>query len=326
MRRREFVTGIGMFAAWPVLARAQQKPVPAVAFLSNGSLNSRADQVEAFKRGLTESGYRIGQNIAVEYYWAEDRDDALPVLADEAVRRKPAVIVASSGTSAVLAAKAATSTIPVVFCVGGDPIKNRLVASINRPGGNVTGISYITNALLPKRLGLLRELVPTIDVVGFLSNPINPNSAGDIRGVELAAREIGQNLRVFKASTLVEIERSFENLAGEKNAGVLVTTDTFFLSKRRELVASAARYNLPTSYDGREFPILGGLMSYGPDRADAFREAGIYVGKILRGVDAAELPVLQPTKLQLVINLNTAKELNLNVPPSLLAITDEMIE
>jgi putative ABC transport system substrate-binding protein len=324
MRRREFIAGIVTSATWP--ARAQQIRLPVVAFLSNGSLSSRADQVDSFLHGLTESGYAVGRNVAVEYYWAEDRDDALPSLADEAVRHKPAVIVASSGTSAVLAAKAATSTIPIVFCVGGDPIRNRLVASINRPGGNVTGVSYITNALLPKRLGLLRELVPKIELMGFLSNPVNPNAAADIRDVELAARVAGQNLRVLKASNLIEIDKIFETLAAEKNAAVLVTSDTFFLSNREALVASAARYRIPTSYDGREFPLLGGLMSYGPSRADAFREAGIYVGRILKGADAAGLPVLQPTKLQLVINLNTARALDINVPPSLLVITDEVIE
>jgi putative ABC transport system substrate-binding protein len=262
----------------------------------------------------------------VEYHWADDRDDRLPRLAGELVRRQPAVILASTGTSAALAAKAASSAIPVVFCVGGDPIRNRLVASLNRPGGNVTGVSYLTNMLGPKRLGLLRELLPAVAEIRFLYNRINPNAAADIRELEMASREAGLSMHPFSASAVSDFDKAFENLSRNRKAAVLVASDTFFLSNRSALVASAERHGIPTSYDGREYPVAGGLISYGPSRIDAFRQAGIYVGQILKGANPAELPVMQPTRIELVINRKAAKALGLEIPPTLLALADEVIE
>jgi putative ABC transport system substrate-binding protein len=331
MRRREVITLIGGAAAapsllWPLAAHAQQGALPVVGFLSNGSLAPRQYQVEAFRQGLNDGGYTAGQNVAIEYRWADDREDQLPALVADLVRRQVNVIVVSTGTSSALAAKAATTAIPIMFCVGGDPVRNRLVASFNRPGGNVTGVSYLTNAVQPKRLGLLRELKPNAGLMAFLVNPVNPNAAADVAEMQAAARSVGQQISVVNASSERDFDAVFADLIQQRADAVVVASDTTFLNQRDRLIAVAARHRLPAIYDGREFVAAGGLVGYGASRADAFRQAGGYVGRILKGDAPADLPVLLPTKLELVINLATAKVLGIDVPAPLLALADEVIE
>src|SRR5467141_961954 len=326
MRRRKFVALLGgVVAAWPFAARAQQKAMPVIGVLSTGSPSVSSGLFMAFRQGLSEAGYVEGQNLAIEYRWAEGNYDRLPALAADLVGRKVDLIMASSPPSA-LAAKSATSTIPIVFRGGGDPVADGLVASLARPGGNLTGVSFVPNELTAKRLELLSELVPQAGVIALLVNPNNANAERVIRDVQEAARTKGLQLHVLKASSESEIDAAFASLV-QLHAGALVVGADPFLSTRRErLVALASRHAVPTIYAWREFAASGGLISYGSSLTAAFRLVGAYAGKILKGTKPSDLPVEQPTKYELVINLKTAKALGRTVPPSILARADEVIE
>jgi ABC-type uncharacterized transport system substrate-binding protein len=329
MRRREFITLLGSVAvAWPLAARAQQAGKPMIGFLSGQSPNTSAHLVGMFRRGLGEIGYTEGENVAVEYRWALGQYDRLPARAADLVNRRVAVIAATAGggTPASLAAKAATTKIPIVFSSGADPVKLGLVASLNRPGGNVTGISWLTFALDAKRLGLLRELVPHLTAVPVLLNPAFPDAAQQLREIQEAAHRIGQRITILNAGTIPEIDAAFETLAQMRPDALLVGADPFFHSRREQLATLAARYAIPAIYEDRDFTVAGGLMSYGASFPDAVRQVGVYTGRILRGEKPADLPVMQPTKFELVINMKTVKVLGLTVPPGLLAIADEVIE
>ena len=327
MRRREFLTLLGGAAvAWPFAARAQQSARPVIGFLSSLSPESTVHLVAAFQRGLGETGYVDGQNVAIEYRWALGRYNRLPEMAAEFARRPVAVLITTGGEPAALAAKAATSTIPIVFMVGGDPVKLNLVASYNRPSGNATGFNLLTETMEPKRLGIVRELLPQAPTIAVLVNPTFPPAEMQSREIEEAARTIGMHTQVFHASTVSEIETAFPIIAQQQMSALIVATDPFFVSRRDDLIALAARHKLPTIYGFRDVAVAGGLMSYGIDLADVYRQQGLYAGRILKGTKAADLPVQQPTKFELVINLKTAKALGLTVPSSLLAVADEVIE
>ena len=327
MRRREFIKGIGgSTVAWPLAARAQQSAIPVIGFLSLASPNTAPLQIQAFRDGLSEAGFVDGRNAVIEYRWAESHYDRLPVLVADLVRRQVAVIVATFGDVGILAAKAATSTIPIVFTTGSDPVRSGFVESLNRPGGNVTGISFFTTGLLAKRLGLLLELVPGVTSVGVLVNPINPESKTQVEDILDAARERSRRLHIVNASTESEIDVAFRSLVEQRIGALLVSADPFFTTQRAQIVTLAARYAIPTSYGRRDFANAGGLMGYGTSVIDAYHQAGIYTGRILKGDKPGDLPVLQPTKFEFAINLKTAKTLGLTVPPGLLAIADEVIE
>jgi putative ABC transport system substrate-binding protein len=328
MKRREFISLLGsVAAAWPLAARAQQPTMPVIGFLNGASLDTFAHLLRAFRQGLKDTGYVEGENVAIEYRWAENQLNRLPALAVELVRHQVAAIVATGGTQSASAAKAATTTIPVVFAVGEDPVKLGLVASLAQPGGNVTGINYFIWELLAKRLALLRELMPTATRVAVLVNPANAARADTaVREVEVAARAIGLEIKIVNASTSGEIDAVFAVLARDRVDALFVLPDPFFVVRRVQLANLAARHAIPAAFAVRDNAEAGGLMSYGSSIADAYRQVGIYTGHILRGAKPSDLPVVQPTKFELVINLQTARMLGLTVPPSLLARADEVIE
>jgi putative ABC transport system substrate-binding protein len=325
VRRREFITLLGgAAAAWPLPLRAQQPALPVVGLLSGIDLDDR--QLGAVRQGLSESGYVAGKNVAIEQRSAAGQYDRLPALAAELVRRQVAVIVAIQGTGSALAAKAATTTIPIAFSIGSDPVKIGLVASLNRPGGNVTGVSFLVNGLGAKRLELLRELVPRAATIGNLVNPTNPNSAGETQDVEAAARALGLKLHVMNASNERDIDTAFASFVEQRVNALIVNADAFYMSRSEQIIALAGRHALPTMYSLQEFAAAGGLASYGTSITGAFRAAAAYAGKILKGAKPADLPVVQSTKFELVINLKTARALGLSVPLTLQAAADEVIE
>ena len=327
MRRRTFISLLGGAAVgWPQSARAQQPAMPAIGFLDPRSPDTMADRLRGFRKGLKETGYAEGENVAIEYRWAEGHSDRLPALAVGLVRRQVKVLLASGGSPPALAAKTATTSLPIVFIIGNDPVKLGLVASVNRPGGNITGVSVIRLELTAKRLELLREMVPTATVAALLVNPTNPYSEPEIREIEEASRTLSLRLHVLQARSERDIDAAFASLLELRASALLVSADPLFSGLRNQLVALAASYALPVIYAYRDFAEGGGLMSYGASIADAYRQAGIYVGQILKGEKPADLPVMQPTKFELVLNLKTAKALGLEVPATLLARADEVIE
>jgi putative tryptophan/tyrosine transport system substrate-binding protein len=326
MRRREFVTLLGTAAAaWPLTARAQQPATPVIGFLGGGLLAERRPLLVAFRQGLAEAGYVERQNVAIEYLWAEGQYDRLPALAADLVRRQVTVLVAGDGPSA-LAAKAATTTIPIVFSTGIEPVQVGLVASLSRPGGNLTGFNLIAGPLPAKQLGLLHELVPAAKTMGVLINPNNANAERDAATVQEAARAIGLQVLVIRAVAESDFETGFATMTREGVGALLVNSDVFFTGRRDQIIALASRHALPLMSAWREFPLAGGLISYGPSLAAAYRQIGAYTAKILNGAKPADLPVMQPTTFELVINLKTAKALNLNVPLHLEQLADEVIE
>jgi putative ABC transport system substrate-binding protein len=327
MRRRAFITLLGGAAAWPVTASAQQAALPVIGLLDPRSPDALVDRLRGFRRGLNERGFVEGENVAIESRWADNRMDRLPELAADLVRRQVAVIVTPGGLASALAAKAATTAIPIVFVVADDPVKLGLVASLARPDGNLTGINFFTGELTAKRLELLRELMPAATRVAVLVNPANPANADTAsREAGTAARAIGVQIQIFNATTSREISAAFATFGNERPDAVLVGLDPFFNSRRVQLVQLATRYGLPTSYPARDFVEAGGLISYGANIADAWRQAGIYVGRILKGAKPAELPVMQSSRFELVVNSETARMLGVTLPPTLLARADEVIE
>ena len=327
MNKREFITLLGGAAAWPVAARAQQPAMPVVGLLDQRSPDELADRLRGFRQGLKDSDFVEGQNVAIDYRWAQNKEDRLPELAADLVRRRVAVIAATGGIGPTLAAKAATTTIPVVFIVSDDPVRLGLVASLARPGGNLTGINFFNVELTAKRLELLRELVPATTRVAVLINPANTEyTETTVREVGAAARTIGLQIQVLKASTIGEINAAFATFVRERPDALFVGQDPFFNSRRTQLVHLATRYAVPASYTARDFAEAGGLMSYGANIADAWRQAGSYAGHILKGAKSADLPVVQSSKFELVINHQTATMLGLPVPDKLLATADEVIE
>jgi putative ABC transport system substrate-binding protein len=323
--RREFVTLLGAAVAWPLGARAQQPAMPVIGFMNVGTPKEDEYLRAAFQQGVSETGYIEGQNVTIEYNWAEGHPDRLPGLAADLVRRRVSVIAATS-TPAALAAKDATATIPIVFETAGDPIKLGLVASLNRPGGNVTGITQLSSELVAKRLGILHDLIPTATTIGLLVNPTDPRAETQTGEMQEAAHALGLQIHVLNASTEGEINTVFAILSQLRLGALLVVTSNLFSRRREQFVTLAARQGVPAIYQYREYVAAGGLISYGTSITDAYRQAGIYTGRILKGEKPDDLPVLRPTKFELVINLKTTKTLGLTIPSGVLAIADEVIE
>jgi len=325
MRRREFMTLVGSAAFWPLAARAQT-PMPVIGFLDSGAPEGMTATLAAFHRGLGETGFTEGKNVAIEYRWAHGKYDQLPQLAAELVGRKVAVFAATRGPGPARAAKAATSTIPIVFQTGTDPVKDGLVASLARPGGNVTGASRLSTDLIPKRLGLMTELVPKMTAIALLFNSISPQADSQVQEMQEPTRALGLKLHLAKASNESELDAAFAALKENSVGAVIVANDPLFIGRREQIVALSLRYAVPITFAERESVIAGGLMSYAASFTDSFRQVGVYVGRILKGANPADLPVQQPVKFELVINLKTAKALGLNVPATLLTSADEVIE
>jgi putative ABC transport system substrate-binding protein len=323
MRRRDYITLLGGAAAWPLAARAQQQAMAIVGVLSVGS--PATDYLGALRRGLAERGYIEGRNLVFEYRSSEQYE-ALPALATSMVARGVAAIFTISNLNAALAAKAATTSIPIIFTIGADPVTTGLVASLNRSGGNVTGVNYQASEMEPKRLELLRELIPKGATIVYLVNPTNTGTQARVQMIEAAARNVGQRIIVLNASTTAQIDSAFETIVAERAGGLLLAGEAFFASRRDQFIVRAAIHRVPAVYFAPEFTLNGGLMSYSDDRLESLRQAGVYVGRVLKGEKPADLPVVQPTKFDLVINLTTAKAIGLTVPPTLLAIADEVIE
>jgi putative ABC transport system substrate-binding protein len=326
LRRREVLAGGAGAIAWPLASRAQQPAIPVLGVLSSVPFEARRDQLAGFHRGLKEPGFIEGQNVRIEYRSADNRIERLPALAADLVNNGVAVIVTIGGDLSILAAKAATARIPIVFVTGGDPVASGFVASLNRPGGNLTGVSFLPTLLVAKRVELVRELTPAADTIGLLVNPNNANAQSSTGDARDAAHALGRKLFVLEAATEREIEESFAGFAREKVGAVVVQADPFFLSRQEQIVALAAGEALPAIYAFREFAEAGGLLSYGTSLADAYRQAAAYAGRILKGENPANLPVVQPTKFEFVLNLKTAKALGLIIPPTLLARADKVIE
>ena len=326
MRRREFITVLGGVAAWPLAARAQQQPTPVVGFMHPGSPEAFSTHLGFLRQGLKENGYLEGKNVAIEHRWAEDQSGHLPELAADLVRQKVDVIAALGGTNSVLAAKAATRTIPIVFMTGGDPVKLRVVNSLNRPEANVTGITNIFEDLGAKDIGLLHELIPGAKSVGFLINADNPNASQQTKDLQEAARLLRLELQPFRAKNERELQEAFDTVAERALGAMLVGADPYFGGNVNQIVRLAADHRIPTVYYRREFADAGGLMSYGSSTSEAWRQVGVYIARILKGAKPGDLPVMQSTKFELVINLKTAKALGLEIPPQLLARADEVIE
>jgi putative ABC transport system substrate-binding protein len=326
MNRRALIAALGGAAAWPLAARGQQSTMPVIGFLHSASPGPYARMVTAFRDGLKSTGYEEDRNVAIEYRWAYGENDRLPALAADLIRRHVVLIAAMGGNVSALAAKAASSTTPIVFNTGGDPVKAGLVSSFNHPGGNATGLSFFGIALGTKRLELMREMVPNARSIAMLVNPRFPDSEAELNEVQTAERSLGQRIRVLTASSDGDIDAAFGLIAQDRADALLVSSDPFFNSRRDQLVALAARYRVPAIYQLREFAEAGGLMSYGNRFADLYHQAGAYVGRILKGEKPADLPVVRPTTFELVINLATTKALGLTIPPTLLARADEVIE
>jgi ABC-type uncharacterized transport system substrate-binding protein len=327
MRRRTFITLLGSAAAWPLVARAQQPAMPVIGFLHPGFPEANAGLLAAFRKGLAETGFAEGRNVAIEFRWAYGDNSRLADLAADLVRRPVAVIVTPIGTATALAAKAATATIPIVFSAGTDPVKAGIVPSLRRPGGNITGVNYMAAELGTKRLGLLHELVPRAARIALLVNPANPVPAEMlIKDAEAAASVIGRHIEVFNAATSREIETAFAALVQNRADALVVGAEPLFIDRRVQIVILATRHLLPTVYFLREFVEIGGLMSYGASDLSRYREVGVYTGRVLKGDKPADLPVVQSTKFELIINLKTAKALGIEVPPTLSARADEVIK
>jgi len=327
MRRREFIKLLGgAIAVRPLAASAQQPAMPLVGYLHSGSPSPNAHLVAAFRQGLMEAGYVEDRNVGIEFRWAEGRYDQLPALAAELIARHVSVIVAQGGDPPSLAARSLTATIPIVFTSSSDPVKLGLVNSLNRPGGNVTGVWLYTSLLGTKRLELLRQLLPANTLIAVLVNPSNPNAQSDIAELQDAARGLGQSISLVKASTETEIDAGFATLAQSRVSALLVNTDPFYLARRDQIVALAARDRVMAIYAQREFVAAGGLISYGASLADGYQQVGFYTGRVLKGENPADIPVMQPTKFEMAINLKTAKSLGLSIPATLLALANEVIE
>jgi putative tryptophan/tyrosine transport system substrate-binding protein len=327
LKRREFITLLGgAAAAWPIAARAQQPAMPVIGFLSSRSPGESSGVVAAFRRGLSEAGFVEGQNTVIAFRWAEGAYDRLPALAADLISLRVAVLVAAGGTPSLIAAEAATTTIPIVFTAVIDPVQLGFVPSFNRPGGNVTGISLFNNALLAKRVGLLHEVAPTASMIAMLRNPNSPVVEDDMKSVLATAQSLGLTVEVLNASTERDLDATFEAMARLHVGALVVQGEPFFDSRRDHIVELAARYATPAIYAWREYALAGGLMSYGTSITDNYRQAGVYTGRILKGENPAELPVVRPTKFDLVVNLKTTKTLGLQIPDKLLALADEVIE
>jgi putative ABC transport system substrate-binding protein len=326
VRRREFITLLGGAATWPLVAPAQQPAIPVIGYLSARSRDDTSHLIAAFQHGLAESGYVEGRNVTIEYHFAIGQYDRLPAMATELVRRPVAVIATTGGEPAVQAAKAATSTIPIVFATGVDPVKQGLVASFNRPGGNITGIVLFAAQLEPKRFGLLRDLAPQASTVGILLNPSFPASERSLLDIQEAARHLNLAIHVLRANTDREIDTAFETITQQRIPALLVAGSPFFDTRRDKLVALTARNAVPTMFQFREFVEAGGLMSYGADISEAYRQVGVYTGRVLKGASPGDLPIIQATKFEFVINLKTARALGVKVSDNLLSLADKVIE